>query len=244
MAKKKTKGTITLIGILACGIYGAITGDTETARETSNTNEKSIIEESQIVLSDIEIFSQEMSDSSEFVSYQTAENLYNFLKNDLLFEDISFKNKNEVGNILFDVAGDNFLLMISVDNDGIYSVRCGGYDLYDGNSVLMTKTGLDDRSTKQHESSYYSIAKLIIEDNLKSPKTAEFPSLWSGEIKMQRNKDIVCVQSYVDAENSFGAMIRNKWVVEFRIIDIETYSYEILYINIDGEEAGEYIELD
>lgn len=218
--------------------------------ETENKNESDISVESivkteneKVKLSDIEIFSNEMSQCSEYVKYETAENLYNFLHNELLFEKITFKQKNAVGDILFDVNADNYSLMISVDDDGIYSIRCGSYDLYDGESIIITKNGLDDRSI-DHESAYYSIAKEIVSNNLKSPKSADFPSLWSDEVKMQRNKDMVIVQSYVDAQNSFGAVIRSQWQVEFKVIDLDSFSYEIIYINIDGTTAGEFIKLD
>ena len=151
--------------------------------------------------------------------------------------------KNDVGNILFDVNADDYLLMISVDDDGIYSIKCGSYDLYDGESIIITKNGLDDRSI-DHKSEYYVIAQEIVSNNLKSPTSAVFPSLWSDEVKMQRNKDMVIVQSYVDAQNSFGSTIRSQWQVEFKVIDLDSFSYEIIYINIDGTIVGEFIKLD
>lgn len=60
---------------------------------------------------------------------------------------------------------------------------------------------------------------------------------------MKRNEDIVVVQSYVDAKNDFNAKVRANWIVEFRVIDMDTYSCEAIYINIDGEEVGTFIEL-
>lgn len=217
----------------------------EKFKEESN-QEYDVEEEIQtkIELSDIEIFANNMSESSDSVDYKTAENLYLFLQNDLLFEKIKFKEKNSVGDILFDVSADNYILMISIDNEGIYSVRCGTYTLYDGEVVSMTKQGLDDRSIGDYESQYYVIAQEIVSNNLKAPKSAEFPALWSGEVKMQRNKDIVAVQSYVDAMNSFGTLLRNEWLVEFKVLDIETFSYEVIYINIDGTQSGDFIELN
>lgn len=60
---------------------------------------------------------------------------------------------------------------------------------------------------------------------------------------MARNKELVAVKGYVDATNSFGAQIRSEFVVEFKVIDLTTFSYETIYINIDGESIGEYIDL-
>lgn len=62
--------------------------------------------------------------------------------------------------------------------------------------------------------------------------------------KMQRNKDIVAVRSYVDSQNSFGAMIRSEWTVQFKVIDISSYSYQLTYANIDGNIYGEFLEMD
>ena len=240
MSKNKVKGTIAVFGIIACGIYSVLSGDNE---KNETHNEDVIISESSESFSGIELFSKKMDESHDLISYETAENLYNFLHQELLFDDIIFAQKNAVGDILFDIVADDYSLMISVDNDGIYSVRCGSYDLYDGENILITKNGLDDRSI-DHESEYYSIAKEIILNNLKSPKSAEFSSLWSDEVKMQRNKDMVIVQGYVDAENSFGVSTRNQWQVEFKVLDLDTFSYEIIYIFIDGNKFGEFIKLD
>ena len=211
--------------------------------EDEKENKEGYSSEEKLQLSDIEIFANNMSESSDYIDYETSKKLYLFLQNNLFFEKITFKQKNAVGNILFDVDADNYLLMISLDNDGIYSIRCGTYTLYDGETVFITKQGLDDRSI-DHKSEYYVIAQEIVSNNLKSPASADFPSLWSEEVKMKRNKDMIIVQSYVDAQNSFGAIVRNQWTVEFRILNIDSFSYEIIYINIDGNTVGEYIELN
>ena len=136
MSKNKGKGTIAVFGIIACGIYSVLSGDNE-KKETHN--EDVIISESSESFSGIELFSKKMDESHDLISYETAENLYNFLHQELLFDDIIFTQKNAVGDILFDIVADDYSLMISVDNDGIYSVRCGSYDLYDGEKILITK---------------------------------------------------------------------------------------------------------
>ncbi len=215
----------------------------EKIEDEKENNKEEYNNEEKLQFSDIETFSNNMAESSDYIDYESSEKLYLFLKNNLFFEKITFKQKNSVGNILFDVDADNYLLMISADNDGIYSIKCGTYTLYDGENVFITKEGLDDRSI-DHKSQYYVIAQEIVSNNLKSPKSADFPSLWSDEVKMKRNKDMIIVQSYVDAQNSFGALVRNQWTVEFKILDIDSFSYEIVYINIDGNTAGEYIELN
>jgi len=109
----------------------------------------------------------------------------------------------------------------------------------------MDKQGILDRVI-DHDVSYYSIAQEIVKSSLKSPKSADFPSIvWSPEdIKMQRNGDLVAVQSYVDAQNSFGAEIRSEFLVEFIVTDIDTYTYTPVYVKIDEETSGEFMEFD
>ena len=52
------------------------------------------------------------------------------------------------------------------------------------------------------------------------------------------------MQGYVDATNSFGGQVRSQWTVEFRVTDLAALSYEILYVNVDGQSSGTYIELN
>lgn len=70
-----------------------------------------------------------------------------------------------------------------------------------------------------------------VKNNLKAPSTATFPGtiLAADQWYVSRNKDIVTVQSYVDAQNSFGAMIRNQFIAQ--------YSYstgKALYLELAG----------
>jgi hypothetical protein len=60
-------------------------------------------------------------------------------------------------------------------------------------------------------------AELLVKKQLKSPRTAIFPP--TSDYKVEITKDtIYVVESYVDAENSFGATIRRNWVVELKMI--------------------------
>lgn len=47
---------------------------------------------------------------------------------------------------------------------------------------------------------------------LKAPKSADFPSITNGW-SFGRNQYYVAVQSYVDAQNSFGAQIRSEFTL-------------------------------
>ena len=93
---------------------------------------------------------------------------------------------------------------------------------------------------------YYIIATGIVEDALKNPRSAKFPSSITNrdEIAMQRKDDIIAVSSHVDAKNSFNAMVRSKWIVQFKVIDKSQFSYDLIYLDIDGEKHGEFIKMD
>ena len=63
---------------------------------------------------------------------------------------------------------------------------------------------------------YY--AQEIVEQNLKAPSTAEFP--WYDEMTAKNSYgDVWTVTGYVDAENSFGAMIRQNFWVELTLTE-------------------------
>nr|DAK04221.1 MAG TPA: hypothetical protein [Caudoviricetes sp.] len=75
-----------------------------------------------------------------------------------------------------------------------------------------------------------------VKKSLKAPSTAKFP--WNfGEYKIQEakseNKDMVIynVTGYVDAENSFGAKIRNNFTVKMECTK-DLSKYRVLDINI------------
>lgn len=57
----------------------------------------------------------------------------------------------------------------------------------------------------------WAYAQLFVEKELKAPKTAEFPSNGSRFVTpLEGNR--FRVESYVDSENSFGAMIRTNFI--------------------------------
>jgi hypothetical protein len=63
-------------------------------------------------------------------------------------------------------------------------------------------------------SKVWVLAKHEVESRLKSPSSAKFPS--QSEANISEVGDKYIVKSYVDAENSFGASIRNKFTVTLR----------------------------
>lgn len=59
------------------------------------------------------------------------------------------------------------------------------------------------------------ISRNFVKERLKAPSTAEFPS--SGYIsKYSQKEDCYYVVSHVDAQNAFGAMLRQRWAVKVK----------------------------
>lgn len=95
----------------------------------------------------------------------------------------------------------------------------------------------------EDKTSYYFMAQEIVLNYLKSPNSAKFP--WNtDEIGFSKNGNMVSVQGYVDAQNSFGAEIRSQWTVQYEITDFDNLLCNPLYVNIDETEVGTYTNLE
>ena len=79
----------------------------------------------------------------------------------------------------------------------------------EGTPVTEESPAEDDNST---------MAKIqcqdFVRDNLRSPSSADFPFFAGGAVAMGNNAYMV--RSYVDAQNAFGAAIRNDYVCQIR----------------------------
>lgn len=187
------------------------------------------------------LFAEQFSDISK-CSTKTGKSLYSLLTKKMLFDDISNISKSDVGNINYDITADNYEIMASVDDDGIYRMICGDYVLYEDSTVKITKDDLDNRDYTEYQSEYYVIAKEIVTNNLIVPDSANFCAMY--ECAMQKNGDYVAVKGYLDSKNSLGTTIRNDFIVEFKVTDISSYSYETIYTEIGRELSGTFKSLD
>lgn len=208
--------------------------DTEN-EETSDTKEEKVQEDSFLTA-----LKSQLSES-------VANDAYNIFKNDLGFENLTFiKKMDDTTNYVISANGVEVVLTAS---DKVYRIFIPNSDtvFYEDDTVEMTAKQYEDKQISYgDQSAYYIIAKTIVESALKNPSSAKFPSIntEAGSIAIERNGALVVVQSYVDAKNSFNATVRSNWTVEFMVYDLSTYSYDALYIEIDGEKSGEYIKLD
>jgi len=71
--------------------------------------------------------------------------------------------------------------------------------------------------TRSDKVKAWVIAESQIERSLKAPSTADFQSYNESNVIYQYNKGTYMVSIYVDAENSFGAKIREYFNVEVKL---------------------------
>lgn len=128
--------------------------------------------------------------------------------------------------------------ILTIENRKTYYIASGDIELFNS-----TKGGkVDDISryilTQTEEVTFMLDAEDYVKEGLKAPSTAEFPSrvFDSEDWTVRRKDDVVTVSSYVDAQNSFGAMMRSNFVVQ-----ISYSASSCLYLEIDGQVMyGEY----
>lgn len=68
----------------------------------------------------------------------------------------------------------------------------------------------------------YVYSQLCVKQKLKSPSSAKFPYTDEAEI-LKENDSTYLIKSYVDSQNSFGAMLRTNYLCEVIIVDEEHY---------------------
>lgn len=237
--KKQKKGCLGKIFpfiILLCLLSMCSGGEDDLPEESTTAVEIEAKEEKK---TQKQVFVEELT-SNKNVKKKAAKKAFTILKEKMGFKKIEVTNKQEE-NTTFEVSADSYSLRMVV-SDKVYRIWCGDYNLYEDGKVKYKKKDLDDRTISENQSAYYVIAQEIVSSFLKAPSTADFAPMY--ETAMQRNKKLVAVKGYVDSQNSFGAMIRSEYLVEFKVIDIDSFNYELIYINIDGEESGEFKKLN
>ena len=117
---------------------------------------------------------------------------------------------------------DNEIFGISQGNDFVlYDRDAGGVLDKVTNYVLDT----EDRGL------FMYLTEEVVKRSLKSPSTAKFPGIFEqDQWRMGRDHDIVTVKSWVDAQNSFGAVIRAQFTAQFSYS-----SQDLLYLELDGQ---------
>ena len=191
-----------------------------------------------------------------------AYRIMNLLMDDLGISNPVFVKRNEFeDNYVFTYNSTEFWVTAFTDEEGDY-IRVfipNGKVLYEddvvkntfdqarakmrSNSSSSAQSSGDDLNTN-NISTYQVMAENAVEQVLKNPKSARFSSIHPGVPAISKKNGIVAVQGYVTSENSFGAMVKEVYTVEFRPTDEATYSYDLLYLNVGNTTIGSYIDLN
>lgn len=121
-----------------------------------------------------------------------------------------------------------------------YSLKKDGKEIYDNPDNDLQEEldkygiGSGNESSKKSEVSskdddfWFAVtaAQNLVKEQLKSPSTASFPSSASA-YSVQTDGTYFYVSGYVDAQNSFGAEIRQEWTASFKMGDTSGAQYKI-----------------
>lgn len=86
------------------------------------------------------------------------------------------------------------------------------------------KASTQDKTPEITDTAVWIEVKDIVSDRLKSPSSAKFCTKSQATIK--RSGDTWTVSGYVDADNSFGASIRNNFTVEITFTSDTDYTID------------------
>lgn len=188
---------------------------------------------------DVEKHPEKYDDSiaAKYIEIDTekGKNIDKILKECGISEVKSFEHDASMDNASFEgekiyrletKEAKNIVLYLNGDMD-VYTIRYSDHDLYnDGAKVAALQ---DYILTSKEATNLMIECEEKVKETLKSPSTAKFPNITEWGFKKEKN--ILTVQGYVDAQNSFGAELRSKF--QF-IIDSDTNT--ITSYIFDGQE--------
>lgn len=123
--------------------------------------------------------------------------------------------------------GLNNIILYTLTDNTVNIIRYMDINFYADNTVL---DNLSNYYATSDEVSFMNIRSTeLVKSVLKAPSTAKFPSILKWAI--WKDKGILHAQSYVDSQNSFGAMIRSEFYIMYNPVD-----REIVQFVFDGEE--------
>lgn len=103
---------------------------------------------------------------------------------------------------------DNIILYL-IDGE-VTQIRYADKTLYEDGTAVNTIASFT--MTSSEEVKYITAAQNVVKSVLKAPSTAKFSTL---DTDVWKDDGLVTVRSYVDAENSFGAMMRSEYKIVF-----------------------------
>ncbi|MBQ8317249.1 MAG: hypothetical protein IJX85_11680 [Lachnospiraceae bacterium] len=208
--------------------------------ENITTSDTVVTENAQVITEEEEFIEA----FKEYQSEAVASEVYNIYATELGFENIEFKGTLD-STLNYEIIANGYNTVVTVIEEGDYRIfiPSSPFVLYEDGCVQTSCAELEDQTIDSYDmQSYYIIAKTIVEDNLKNPKSADFPS--TEEISYQKKGNLVALKGYVYAENSFGATVKSDWVVQFYVNDLGMFDYTVQYVELDGSSSGEFISYE
>ena len=128
----------------------------------------------------------------------------------------------------------------------MYCNKCGKQ--ISDNSIFCNYCGVkielptQNKEPQSKEELIIEACKDCVKKRLKAPSTVNFNVI---EIKDKDNYGRIYLYVEVDAQNSFGAMIRSTFIVEFSLTETkEKTTAHLEYLQIDDSTYGTFIDLD
>lgn len=90
------------------------------------------------------------------------------------------------------------------------------------NANAQSKIGKEIKLSNSMKKELYEKVKKDITDSLKTPSTAVFPKMKEWNIRVDSN-NVIEVKSYVDSQNSFGAMMRADFEQKYIMLNKDDY---------------------
>lgn len=107
------------------------------------------------------------------------------------------------------------------------------------NANAQSKIGKEIKLSNSIKKELYEKVKKDITDSLKTPSTAVFPKMKEWNIRVNSN-NVIEVKSYVDSQNSFGAMLRADFEQKYIILNKDDYL--CIYKEFDNETEFDITE--
>ncbi|MBY0122151.1 hypothetical protein [Bacillus sp. S/N-304-OC-R1] len=126
------------------------------------------------------------------------------IQHDELLDNAHYES--EKGYRINSKEASNIILYMNA-NETISLIKYGDNTLYENNSVVASLT--DFILTEEEKAELKYKCQETIKGILKAPSTAKFPNY--NEWRFGKKSGEIIIQSYVDAQNGFGANIRSKF---------------------------------
>jgi hypothetical protein len=165
------------------------------------------------------------------ISQQESETAFEIIKS-VGFEQVYsiefFMEIDPLKSYLADL-GYTDVFLVSFAGNEVFGISNGDIVLYDRDAGGVINQITDYTLTYSEKFDFMDMADFYVEQVLKAPSTAKFAT--TSQSQFSRDHDLVTVQTWVDAQNSFGAMLRNKIYAQF------SYSTKDLLYLVLGDEV-------